>query len=147
MDTDKTGTGYKINILGVVMLKDLPELIKKIYVTSLFLTAISLIAGIIFKRSELYLGFFTGCVISMVNVYLTIRGAYKAVYHRNKSRLGSMIEYLKRIVIYCAGMYLVIFISKRYFNSRITGNIIATGLGFLNFKISILLSAFLTKKR
>lgn len=128
------------------MFKDLPELIKKIYIISLFLTVISLIVGIILKRPELYLGFFTGSIISIINVYLTIRGAYKAVYEGNKSRFGSIFEYLKRIVIYCGGMYFVIFISKKYFNSRVTGNIIGTGLGFLNFKISILLSTFLKKK-
>ena len=129
------------------MFKDLPELIKKIYIISLFLTVISLIVGIILKRPELYLGFFTGSVISMINVYLTIRGAYKAVYERNKSRFGSMFQYLKRIAIYCGGMYFVILISKKYFHSRVTGNIIGTGLGFLNFKISILVSTFLKKKK
>ena len=56
-----------------------------------------------------------------------------------------MFQYLKRIAIYCAGMYFVIFISKKYFNSYVTGNIIGTGLGFLNFKISILLSTFFKK--
>ena len=43
-----------------MMFKNLPELIKINYITSISLTVISLILGIFLKKPELYLGFFYG---------------------------------------------------------------------------------------
>ncbi len=128
-----------------MMFKNLPELIKINYITSISLTVISLILGIFLKKPELYLGFFTGSLISMINTYLTIIGAYKAVDEGNHDKFRGMFEFLKKIIIYCAGMYFVRFISQKYFDSYTTRNIIATAVGFLNFKVSLFINNIILK--
>ncbi|RRD40074.1 hypothetical protein EII29_04510 [Leptotrichia sp. OH3620_COT-345] len=127
------------------MFGNIPESIKESYVISLFLTIISLISGMFLKRPELYVGFFSGSIISMINVYLIIIGAYKTINQGYTGQFRGMFEYLKRILIYCGGMYAVIFISRKFYPDYVINNIVATGAGFLNLKISLYINRIILK--
>ena len=121
------------------MLGKMPEDIKKIYIISIYITVFFLFLGIIFNCVELYFGYFTGAVISLVNIILLVNGVHKILYFRNNPKLRGNLEHLKRMAIFCAGMFVVGKVSQRYFESHILTNILATGVGALNFKISFFL--------
>jgi len=46
---------------------------------------------------------------------------------------------LKRMLIFCVGMFIVGKVSQKYFESHVLTNLLATGTGTLNFKISYFL--------
>ncbi|MDO5088649.1 MAG: hypothetical protein Q4D53_02580 [Leptotrichiaceae bacterium] len=127
------------------MFGNIPELIKKTYVISFILTIVSLILGIFLKIPELYVGFFTGSIISMISVYLIMTGTYKILNSGNVGRFKGTFEYLKRVLIYCIGMCIVIFLSRKFYSGHTVNNIIATGAGFLNFKVSLYINRAILK--
>lgn len=118
----------------------IPETIKQTYKISIIFTVIGVILGIIFRKPELYFAFFVGSIISMINIYLLILGVYKLVNFEMKSKVSGFLEYLKRFCIYIIGLIIVVYISRIFFKNSIKSNIVFTGIGFLNFKISLFLN-------
>jgi len=121
------------------MLERMPENIKKAYIISIFIMAIFFIMGIIFNCVELYFGYLIGAIISIININLLVNGVHKILYFQNNPKFRGNFEYLKRMAIFCLGMFIVGKVSQKYFESHILTNIAATGAGALNFKISYLL--------
>ena len=121
------------------MLERMPENIKKAYIISIFIMAIFFIMGIIFNCVELYFGYLIGAIISIININLLVNGVHKILYFQNNPKFRGNFEYLKRMAIFCFGMFIVGKVSQKYFESHILTNIAATGIGALNFKISYLL--------
>ena len=121
------------------MLERMPENIKKAYIISIFIMAIFFIMGIIFNCVELYFGYLIGAIISIININLLVNGVRKILYFQNNPKFRGNFEYLKRMAIFCLGMFIVGKVSQKYFESHILTNIAATGAGALNFKISYLL--------
>ena len=95
--------------------------------------------GIIFNCVELYFGYLVGAIISIININLLVNGVHKILYFQNNPKFRGNFEYLKRMAIFCFGMFIVGKVSQKYFESHILTNIAATGIGALNFKISYLL--------
>lgn len=121
------------------MLERMPENIKKAYIISIFIMAIFFIMGMIFNCVELYFGYLIGAIISIININLLVNGVRKILYFQNNPKFRGNFEYLKRMAIFCLGMFIVGKVSQKYFESHILTNIAATGAGALNFKISYLL--------
>ena len=127
------------------MLEKMPQNIKKAYIISIFIMILILLLGIIFKCAELYFGYLTGAVISTININLLVNGVHNILYFQNRGKLRGNIEYLKRMLIFCVGMFIVGKVSQKYFENHVLTNILATGIGVLNFKISYFLY-YWTKK-
>ena len=53
------------------------------------------------------------------------------------------IEYIKRVIIFVGALYLVVFITEKFFPNLIINNIISAGIGILNFKISLFINNLL----
>ena len=121
------------------MLEKMPENIKKAYIISIFIMIIFSLLGIIFNCVELYFGYLVGAIISTMNINLLINGVHKILYFQNNPKFRGNFEYLKRMAIFCFGMFIVGKVSQKYFESHVLTNIAATGAGALNFKISYLL--------
>ena len=121
------------------MLERMPENIKKAYIISIFIMTIFFLMGIIFNCVELYFGYLVGAIISIININLLVNGVHKILYFQNNPKFRGNFEYLKRMTIFCFGMFIVGKVSQKYFESHILTNIAATGIGALNFKISYLL--------
>ena len=121
------------------MLERMPENIKKAYIISIFIMAIFFIMGIIFNCVELYFGYLIGAIISIININLLVNGVHNILYFQDKGKLRGNVEYLKRMLIFCVGMFIVGKVSQKYFESHVLTNLLATGTGTLNFKISYLL--------
>ncbi|ACV39657.1 hypothetical protein [Leptotrichia buccalis] len=121
------------------MLERMPGNIKKAYIISIFIMAIFFIMGIIFNCVELYFGYLIGAIISIININLLVNGVHKILYFQNNPKFRGNFEYLKRMAIFCLGMFIVGKVSQKYFESHVLTNIAATGAGALNFKISYLL--------
>ena len=121
------------------MLERMPENIKKAYIISIFIMAIFFIMGMIFNCVELYFGYLIGAIISIININLLVNGVHKILYFQNNPKFRGNFEYLKRMAIFCLGMFIVGKVSQKYFESHVLTNIAATGAGALNFKISYLL--------
>ena len=127
------------------MLEKMPENIKKAYIISIFIMIIFSLLGIIFNCVELYFGYLVGAIISTMNINLLINGVHKILYFQNNPKFRGNFEYLKRMAIFCLGMFIVGKVSQKYFESHVLTNIAATGAGALNFKIAYLLCHFKEK--
>ena len=121
------------------MLERMPGNIKKAYIISIFIMTFFFLMGIIFNCVELYFGYLVGAIISIININLLVNGVHKILYFQNNPKFRGNFEYLKRMAIFCFGMFIVGKVSQKYFESHILTNIAATGIGALNFKISYLL--------
>ena len=117
------------------MLERMPENIKKAYIISIFIMTIFFLMGIIFNCVELYFGYLIGAIISIININLLVNGVHKILYFQNNPKFRGNFEYLKRMAIFCFGMFIVGKVSQKYFESHVLTNIAATGAGALNFKI------------
>ena len=121
------------------MLERMPGNIKKAYIISIFIMTFFFLMGIIFNCVELYFGYLVGAIISIININLLVNGVHKILYFQNNSKFRGNFEYLKRMAIFCFGIFIVGKVSQKYFESHVLTNIVATGAGALNFKISYLL--------
>ena len=121
------------------MLEKMPKNIKKAYIISIFIMIFILLLGIIFKCVEFYFGYLTGAVISTININLLVNGVHNILYFQDRGKLRGNIEYLKRMLIFCVGMFIVGKVSQKHFESHVLTNLLATGIGTLNFKISYFL--------
>ena len=121
------------------MFEKMSEEIKKAYIISIFTMILLSILGIIFNCVELYFGYLIGAIISTININLLVNGVHKILYFQNNPKFRGNFEYLKRMAIFCFGIFIVGKVSQKYFESHVLTNIVATGAGALNFKISYLL--------
>lgn len=121
------------------MLERMPGNIKKAYIISIFIMTFFFLMGIIFNCVELYFGYLIGAIISIININLLVNGVHKILYFQNNPKFRGNFEYLKRMAIFCFGIFIVGKVSQKYFESHVLTNIAATGAGALNFKISYLL--------
>jgi len=83
------------------MFENIPEMIKKSYIITICISSISLVTGILLQREEIYLGFFMGSLIALLNTYLLILGAYKIIYIKANGKIGGTFEFIKRMIIFC----------------------------------------------
>lgn len=111
-------------------MEDIKRLFKRSAVTALII----LIYGIVVQTKEVYLGMFTGALVSMFSLYLLCVDVKKIVATKNGSRKRAFIGYLQRYVLY--GVYLGA-IAKLFGLSMV----ICSGLGLLNVKFNIQLMA------
>ena len=127
------------------MLERMPKNIKKAYIVSIFIMIFFVIMGIFLNCVELYFGYLVGAIISLININLLVNGVHKIIYFQNNPKFRGNFEYLKRMAIFCLGMFIVGKVSQKYFESHVLTNIAATGAGALNFKIAYLLCHFKEK--
>lgn len=127
------------------MLENLPEFIRKSYKMTALIGIFALVLGIVLKKEELYIGFFGGNLICIVNTYLLISAAYKITYIKENARYRGTVEFLKRMAVFCLGMAVVAYVSKKYFKDTLLINIVSTGAGSLTFKFSIFINHFIEK--
>ena len=127
------------------MLEKMPENIKSAYIISIFTMIFFPLLGIFFNCVELYFGYLVGAIISTININLLVNGVHNILYFQDKGKLRGNVEYLKRMLIFCVGMFIVGKVSQKYFESHVLTNLLATGTGTLNFKISYFL-CYWTKK-
>lgn len=125
------------------MFEIIPKEIKRVFKTSFLLTVIVVIFGIVVKRPELWLAFFIGSIASIMNSYLLLTVIHKTVYYQTHGKGGMYIEYIKRVVIFVLSLYLVVFITRKFFPELLMNNIIGAGVGILNFKISLFINNLL----
>ena len=125
------------------MFEIIPKEIKRVFKTSFLLTVIVVIFGIVVKRPELWFAFFIGSAASIINSYLLLTVIYKTVYYQTHGKGGMYIEYIKRVVIFVLSLYLVVFITRKFFPELLMNNIIGAGVGILNFKISLFINNLL----
>ncbi len=124
------------------MLEKMPKNIKSSYIISIFTMIFFPLLGIFFNCVELYFGYLVGAIISTININLLINGVEKILFFQDKPKLRGNLEYLKRMAIFCFGMFIVGKVSQKYFPIHILTNILTTGIGVLNFKFSYFLYHF-----
>ena len=125
------------------MFEIIPKEIKRVFKISFLLTIVVVIFGIIIKRPELWLAFFIGSIASIMNSYLLLTVIHKTVYYQTHGKAGMYIEYIKRIAIFILSLYLVVLVTRKFFPNILLNNIVAAGIGILNFKISLFISKLL----
>ena len=125
------------------MFEIIPKEIKIVFKISFLLTIVVVIFGIIIKRPELWLAFFIGSIASIMNSYLLLTVIHKTVYYQTHGKAGMYIEYIKRIAIFILSLYLVVLVTRKFFPNILLNNIVAAGIGILNFKISLFISKLL----
>lgn len=124
------------------MLEKMPPNIKSAYIISIFTMIFFPLLGIFFNCVELYFGYLVGAIISAININLLINSVEKILFFQDKPKLRGNLEHLKRMAIFCLGMFIVGKISQKYFPNHVLTNILGTGIGVLNFKFSYLLYHF-----
>lgn len=127
------------------MFENMPCEIRKNYKLSIYITIIVFFIGLVFKIVELYFGFFVGGIISLINVRLLISGINKILYFKNNPKLRGNFELWKRLLVFCIGMFIVGKVSQRYFVGHVLTNLLFTGIGVTNYKLSIILNNYLKK--
>ena len=125
------------------MFEIIPNKIKNVFKMSFLLTAIGLIVGVVTIRPELWLAFFIGSIASIINSHLLFTVIHKTVYYQTHGKGGMYVEYIKRVVIFVLSLYLVVFITRKFFPELLMNNIIGAGVGILNFKISLFINNLL----
>ena len=125
------------------MFEVIPNKIKNVFKISFLLTTIGLIVGVVTNRPELWLAFFIGSIASIMNSYLLLTVIHKTVYYQTHGKGGMYIEYIKRIAIFILSLYLVVLVTRKFFPNILLNNIVAAGIGILNFKISLFISKLL----
>lgn len=110
------------------------SLFKRTGVTALIILAY----GIVIGSKEVYLGMFSGAVVSILGLYLLCLDVKKIVATQQGSYKRGILGYLQRYVLY--GVYLGVM--AKFFGLSM---IICSGLGLLNVKANILLMALSDK--
>ncbi|WP_291256754.1 ATP synthase subunit I [Fusobacterium sp.] len=109
-------------------------LFKRTWITALAI----LVYGVIVGSKEVYLGMFSGAVVSILGLYLLCLDVKKIVATQQGSYKRGILGYLQRYLIY--GIYLGVI--GKFFGLSM---IICSGLGLLNVKGNILLMALSDK--
>ena len=76
------------------MFENIPEMIKKSYIITICISTISLVTGILLQREEIYLGFFMGSLIALLNTYLLISGTYKILHVKLNGKIAGTLEFI-----------------------------------------------------
>lgn len=97
-----------------------------------------LVYGLIIGSKEVYLGMFSGAVVSILGLYLICLDVKKIVTTQQGSYKRGILGYLQRYTLY--GIYLGVI--AKFFGLSM---IICSGLGLLNVKANILLMALSDK--
>lgn len=97
-----------------------------------------LVYGVIIGSKEVYLGMFSGALMSIFGLYLLCIDVKKIVMTQQGSYKRGILGYLQRYAIY--GIYLGVM--AKFFGLSM---IICSGLGLLNVKFNILLMALSDK--
>ncbi|WP_291259544.1 ATP synthase subunit I [Fusobacterium sp.] len=109
-------------------------LFKRTWITALAI----LVYGVIVGSKEVYLGMFSGAVVSILGLYLLCLDVKKIVATQQGSYKRGILGYLQRYLMY--GIYLGVM--GKFFGLSM---IICSGLGLLNVKGNILLMALSDK--
>lgn len=109
-------------------------LFKRTWITALAI----LVYGVIVGSKEVYLGIFSGAVVSILGLYLLCLDVKKIVATQQGSYKRGILGYLQRYFMY--GIYLGVM--GKFFGLSM---IICSGLGLLNVKGNILLMALSDK--
>lgn len=112
--------------------------VKSLFKRSGITALIILIYGLVIGSIEVYLGMFSGAVISILGLYLLCLDVKKIVATQQGSYKRGILGYLQRYVIYA--VYLGVM--AKFFGLSM---IICSGLGLLNVKANILLMALSDK--
>ena len=121
-------------------MKNIPKEIKDVYKTSVILIIFAVVVGFIFNIAELYLAFSVGSIFALINTYLLSREVYTMVYVKKNVKARNPFGFFIRMGIFILGMFIVVYISKKYFPDKVSNNIVFTGLGFMIFKISLFIN-------
>ena len=114
------------------------EEIKKVFKHSIITEIAILTYGLVFQVKEIYIGMFSGAVVSLLAFYLICMDVKKIVASGDGSYKRGIIGYLQRYAIYI--IYLGVI--AKFFGLSM---IISSGLGLLNVKGNILLIALSDK--
>lgn len=114
------------------------EEVKKVFKHSIITAIAILVYGVVFQVKEIYIGMFTGSVISLLAFYLICIDVKKIVAGREGSYKRGILGYLQRYALYV--IYLGVI--AKFFGLSM---IISSGLGLLNVKGNILLIALSDK--
>jgi uncharacterized membrane protein len=112
--------------------------VKSLFKRSGITALIILIYGLVIGSIEVYLGMFSGAVVSILGLYLLCLDVKKIVATQQGSYKRGILGYLQRYVIYA--VYLGVM--AKFFGLSM---IICSGLGLLNVKANILLMALSDK--
>lgn len=112
--------------------------VKSLFKRSGITALIILIYGLVIGSIEVYLGMFSGAVVSILGLYLLCLDVKKIVATQQGSYKRGILGYLQRYVIYA--VYLGVM--AKFFELSM---IICSGLGLLNVKANILLMALSDK--
>lgn len=108
------------------------EQIKKIFKRAGVAAVIILIYGIIIKNEYVYLGMFSGSIMSIVMFYMICIDVKSIAASESVSRKRGFAGYAKRYVVY--GVYLAVM--AKFFGLPM---LISSAIGLLNVKIIIIL--------
>lgn len=112
--------------------------VKSLFKRSGITALIILIYGLVIGSIEVYLGMFSGAVVSILGLYLLCLDVKKIVATQQGSYKRGILGYLQRYVIYAVYLGLM----AKFFGLSM---IICSGLGLLNVKANILLMALSDK--
>ncbi len=126
-------------------MKGIPVEIKRAFITSVILILTVLTAGLIFRRAELYLAFTLGGLFALINACLLTKEVYTMVYIRENVKGRNALGYFIRLGVLIGGMLLVVFLTRKYHPNKVSVNIVFAGLGFMIFKISIIINQKIKK--
>lgn len=112
--------------------------VKSLFKRSGITALIILIYGLVIGSIEVYLGMFSGAVVSILGLYLLCLDVKKIVATQQGSYKRGILGYLQRYVMYA--VYLGVM--AKFFGLSM---IICSGLGLLNVKANILLMALSDK--
>lgn len=111
-------------------MEDIKRLFKRAGITALII----LIYGVLVQSKEVYLGMFTGALVSILSLYLLCIDVKKIIATKDASKKRAILGYLQRYVLYI--VYLGVI--AKFFGLSM---VICSGLGLLNVKFNIQLMA------
>ncbi|QNM14676.1 ATP synthase subunit I [Fusobacterium hominis] len=111
-------------------MEDIKRLFKRAGITALII----LIYGVLVQSKEVYLGMFTGALVSILSLYLLCIDVKKIIATKDGSKKRAILGYLQRYVLYI--VYLGVM--AKFFGLSM---VICSGLGLLNVKFNIQLMA------
>lgn len=114
------------------------EDIKKILKRSIMTVFVILVYGIAVQSKEIYVGMFSGAVVSIIGFQMICIDVKKIVLTKQGSHKRAMLGYLQRYVIYA--VYLGVI--AKFFGLSMT---ICSGIGLLNVKGNIIFVALSDK--
>lgn len=103
--------------------------IKKIFKNSILTSLVILIYGIVVQEKAVYIGLFSGCVISIVQFYMIYKDTEVAVHSGKSAAKITFIGYIKRYMLSLGLLFLMLKLDFSFF--------VGTALGLLLVKLMI----------